>query len=143
MHTCKRKSKDTLLPGLVVPPFTIRVVFEVDVQALPVKRSYCDCASDVGAQDGHQEKLPLWLDTRLRRQIGAQMSFRQQVREERRDPSADGAKRSDQSARLPLERQTQGRTVCVIDVVLLEGEQMALASQPVDDADTPSMQIHR
>ena len=71
------------------------------------------------------------------------MSFRQQVREERRDPSADGAKRSDQSARLPLERQTQGRTVCVIDVVLLEGEQMALASQPVDDADTPSMQIHR
>ena len=52
LHTCQRKSQDSLLLRLVIRVVII-MAFVVDIMALPVQRPDRNCSGDVGAQDGH------------------------------------------------------------------------------------------
>jgi hypothetical protein len=49
-----------------------------------VHRPECDRAGNISAEYGHEIELPFGLDARLFGQVVPQVSFRQQVREERR-----------------------------------------------------------
>ena len=99
-------------------------------------------AGQVGAEHGQKKEFALRLDARARGQVVAQMPFRQQVRKEGGKAHRYGARRHDDPARLSFIRKAHGRPFRIVDIALLEGEQVSVAAQPVDDADLATMQFH-
>ena len=114
----------------------------VAIMRMALKRADDKRAGKVGAQDGQQKKPTIGLDVGKPCQIGAQMSFRQQVGEEWRHAERDRTQGSDQPPGTALERQAERRALRVVDVVLFKRKDLAFAGQTVDNTDRPAVQTH-
>ena len=137
LYACQRETQDALLLRILVMMIVIMVKLIVIVTAR-VHRLDRDRAGNISAEHGHEIELPFGLHARLLCEIGPQVSFGQQVREERRQTAPYRADGRHQPARLSFIGEAQGRTVRIVNVVLLEGEDVAVARQPVDDPDPAS-----
>ena len=111
-----------------------------DLLALAVKRCDHERARKIGAQDGQQEEFSLRIHFREFREVFTQVSLGQQVREERRHAAGHGAQSCHKPAGAALEREAQGRALRIVDVVLLEGKELAVAREASDDADLATVQ---
>src|SRR5580658_2480428 len=113
-----------------------------DLLALAVKRCDLERARKIGAQDGQEEEFSLRIHFREFREVFTQVSLGQQVREERRHATGHGAQSRHQPAGAALEREAQGRVLRIVDVVLLEGKELAVAREASNDADWATVQPH-
>ena len=112
------------------------------IMRIALKRADDNRAGQIGAQDGEQKKPTFGLDARKLCQIGAQMSFRQQVGEEWGHTERDRAQGGDQPPGTALERKAERRALRVVDVVLFKRKDLAFSGQTIDDTDLPAVQTH-
>ena len=89
-----------------------------------------------------QKELPFRLHSGAVGEIFAQMSFRQQVGEERRQAGGKRPRICIQLSRRAVKRQAQYRPLGILDMLIVKGEDVSVAGQPRDHADAPAMQVH-
>ena len=79
----QREAHDAAL-HLAFFPHIALTMSRIAIVTARVHRPECDRAGNISAEYGHEIELPFGLDARLFGQVVPQVSFRQQVREERR-----------------------------------------------------------
>jgi hypothetical protein len=107
-----------------------------------ITRRDSESAGKILTENGEKKKFALWLNAGARGQVFAEMALGQEVREKRRKPNANRARWRDDAATLSLEREAERRTIWIVNVILLEGKEVAVPGQSIDDADRAAVHLH-
>src|ERR1700677_2221380 len=97
-----------------------------------ITRCNTESAGKILTENGEKKKFALVLNAGAPGQVFAEIALRQEVGEKRRKSSADRARWRDDAATLSLERKAERGTIGIVNVILLEGKQMAVSGQSID-----------
>ena len=125
---------------IVVMMIIFFLLLRSDLLALAFKRCDHKRAGKIGAQDAQQEEFSIGIHFREACEVFPQVSLGQQVRKEWRHTAGNGVQSCHQPAGATLEREAQGRALRIVNVVLLEGKELAVAREASDDADLATVQ---
>src|ERR1035438_9897305 len=125
---------------IVVVMILFFLLVRSDLLALAFKRCDHKRAGKIGPQNCEQEKFSIGIHFRESCEVFTQVSLGQQVREERRHTAGHGVQSCHQPASAALEREAQGRALWIVDVVLLEGKDLAVARKAGNDANLTIVQ---
>ena len=97
-----------------------------------------DCPGQILTQRMEQMKFPFSVHACLIRKVFPQVSLRQQVGKKGHQPHSVWAKLCAQFAELILEVQAEGWAGRIVDIVLVEGKQGAVAGKARQGSDLPA-----